>query len=75
MKRLKDEKYLEVNNMTIKGIVDQLVLGFENMGKRSVDVTSKDLEGQSLFIQGLKANEKKRFSKNRLLLSRLDLLL
>ena len=67
--RLAGEAYLETNNMTIKGIVDMLVVDFENKMKRSVDVTSRDQDPEPVFIQGLLPNQKKRFRSNRLFLS------
>ena len=68
--RLAGEAYLETNNMTIKGIVDMKVIEFENNLKRSIDVTNRNSEVEPVFIQGLQPNPKRRFRKNRLLLSR-----
>jgi hypothetical protein len=68
--RLAGEDYLETNNMTLKGIVDMHVVDFENTIKRSVDVTNRNWEAETVWIQGLRPNSKKRFKSNRLILSR-----
>jgi hypothetical protein len=56
--------------MTLKGIVDMHVVDFENRIKRSVDVTNRNWEAETVWIQGLRPNNKKRFKSNRLILSR-----
>ena len=67
--RLAGEDYLETNNMTIKGIVDMHVVDFENGLKRSFDLTRRKPNPETVFIQGLKPNNKKGFRNNRLLLT------
>lgn len=67
--RLAGEDYLETNNLTLKGIVDMLVVDFENKIKRSMDVTSRNKEAEQVWIQGLRPNSQKRFKSNRLMLS------
>ena len=46
------------------------VIEFENNVKRSMDVTNRKREAEPVWIQGLKANNKKGFKSNRLFLSR-----
>lgn len=70
LERLRGEDYLEMNGMTIEGIIDKEVNEFENVKKRSIDVTNKNQTGEAIFIQGLRANKAKNFVQNRLQLSR-----
>ena len=67
LERLKDEKYLEKDGLTIQSIVDREMVDFENKMKRNLDVTKK-LVTEVVWIQGLKANHdrEKRFLTNRM---------
>jgi hypothetical protein len=56
--------------MTIEGIIDTLVVEFENTTKRSIDVTNKNRRGESLFIAGLRQNTAKQLKQNRLHITR-----
>lgn len=64
--RLEGENYLEINSLTIESIIDSQVVLFENERKRSVDVLASNVAHKPFFIQGLRPNAEKRFSKNRL---------
>ncbi len=71
--RLEGEDYLEVNGLTIEGIIDSQVIAFENEMKRSVDVAASNIPTEIVYIQGLRANPhpEKRFLNNRLKIERL----
>jgi len=73
MARLADETYLEVDGLTIEGIVDEKMLEFENRYKRTVDVTRRDLPGDALSIPRLRADRAKRFAQGRYLFNRYDI--
>jgi hypothetical protein len=71
--RLKGEDYLEVNGLTVEGIIDSQVIAFENETKRSVDVVASNIPTEIVYIQGLRANSlpEKRFLNNRVKIERL----
>lgn len=62
--RLKDETYLEDGDYKIDGIIDALVVGFENRTKRYLNVT-KIVPTTIIEVQGLQKNVQKRFLKNK----------
>lgn len=62
--RLKDETYLEDGDYKIDGIIDALVVGFENRTKRHLNVT-KIVPTTIIEVQGLQKNVQKRFLKNK----------
>lgn len=70
--RLEGEKYLERDNFTIEGIVDGLVLMFENHTKRTLDVNDKNTPTERITVQGLRADDRKGFGVNRLFVTRND---
>ena len=57
------------NDFSIHGIIDGLVVKWENGDKREVDVYNSSQRLDSLFIQGLGKDEQKRFKKHRLFLN------
>jgi len=69
-KKLKHEKYLEKNGKSIQSIIDGKVMDFENVGKRMIDVTKKSNDIETVWIDDLLPNSKKRFYQNALELSR-----
>ena len=66
MKRLKHETYLVKNGKTIQSIVEGKVIEFENGEKRVIDTADEYFETDPIYIDDLRANSKKRFSQNRL---------
>ncbi|KAE9377463.1 hypothetical protein N431DRAFT_329570 [Stipitochalara longipes BDJ] len=73
LKRLKHEKYLVKNGKTIKSIVEGKVIDFENGEKRLIDTANEHYEPDSIWIDDLKANSAKRFSQNRLIISKREM--
>ncbi|KFZ03935.1 hypothetical protein V502_10543 [Pseudogymnoascus sp. VKM F-4520 (FW-2644)] len=73
--RLQGEDYLEVNGLTIESIIDVRLFDFENEMKRSMDIVTFNNLPDVIFVQGLRANPnpEKRFTKNRVKISRTDL--
>jgi hypothetical protein len=67
---LENENYLETHGYTIEGIVDKEVLQFENQIKRIVDVNDNTMPNTRIDIQGLKADNKKGFGKNKMWITR-----
>lgn len=72
LKRLKHEKYLVKNGKTIKSIVEGKVVEFENGEKRLIDTVNESFETDSIYIDDLRANSTKRFTQNRLWISKWD---
>ncbi|KAM0169736.1 hypothetical protein ACHAPF_009685 [Botrytis cinerea] len=73
--RLRGEDYLEVNRSTIEGIIDKLLVKFENDVKRNIDVAADSVPTVWIDIPGLRANKNpdKRFLNNRLKMGCADL--
>lgn len=69
--RLKRAKYLEKNGKTINSIVEAKVMDFENVEKRMIDLTNKDYQLETIYIDDLQPDAKKGFDQNRLKISRL----
>jgi hypothetical protein len=70
LKRLKHEKYLVKNGKTIKSIVEGKVIEFENGEKRLIDTVNESFETEPIFIDDLRANPTKRFTQNRMVISK-----
>jgi uncharacterized protein YkvS len=70
LKRLKHEKYLVKNGKTIKSIAEGKVIEFENGEKRLIDTANENFETEPIYIDDLRANSAKRFSQNRLGISK-----
>jgi hypothetical protein len=70
LKRLKHEKYLVKNWKTIKSIVEGRVVEFENGEKRLIAATDEKFQPVLIYIDDLKANSGKRFSQNRIEISK-----
>jgi hypothetical protein len=61
--RLWDEKYLEVGDVTIGGIINSLAVDFESIYKRHYDGALP--KAIKLFVQNLVADDSKRFTSGR----------
>jgi len=70
LKRLKHEKYLVKNGKTIKSIVEGKAIDFENGEKRLIDTANENFETAPIWIDDLRANSAKRFSQNRIAISK-----
>ena len=70
LQRLAKERYLVDNKNTLKSIVEKKTVIFENYQKRVFDVTTHEVEVIPIHIEYLKANRKKGFYPNNLLLKR-----
>ncbi|QKX56906.1 uncharacterized protein TRUGW13939_04014 [Talaromyces rugulosus] len=74
--RLEGETYLNIDtgdltkSISIDGIIDSLVIDFENQDKRNVDITDSNFSGQDVFVYGLRPNKDKNFVYNRMRLNR-----
>ncbi|RYP47954.1 hypothetical protein DL768_006109 [Monosporascus sp. mg162] len=65
--RLKDEKYLEKDGITIDGIVETIMMNeFEYRCKRSFDITVPNQHYKAFACEGLKEDKSKGFGQNRL---------
>ncbi|RYP76031.1 hypothetical protein DL770_007309 [Monosporascus sp. CRB-9-2] len=65
--RLKDEKYLEKDGITIDGIVETIMMNeFEYRCKRSFDITIPNQPYKAFACEGLKEDKSKGFGQNRL---------
>ncbi|PVH69481.1 hypothetical protein DL98DRAFT_522149 [Cadophora sp. DSE1049] len=73
LKRLKHENYLVKNGKSIKSIVEGKVIEFENGEKRLIDIADEYFEPVPVYIDDLKANSKKRFSQNRLRITKREM--
>jgi hypothetical protein len=74
--RLKDETYLappaegRSKMITIEGIIASQVWEFETRVKRNCDIMDSNFRGHPFCIPGLKANQEKNFTDNRLRLDK-----
>lgn len=59
-----EREYVEQNGYTFEGVLDVAVLEFEDKLKRRVDITSPMMTLQTVRIQGIRTNAKKRFRTN-----------
>ncbi|RHZ51804.1 Hsp70 family protein [Aspergillus thermomutatus] len=76
--RLRDETYLASptagtgKKITIEGIIASKVCEFETRVKRNCDIMDRNFTGHPFFIQGLKENQAKKFTDNRMRLDKND---
>ncbi|KAH8685484.1 hypothetical protein BGZ60DRAFT_365995 [Tricladium varicosporioides] len=73
LNRLQDETYLEKNGKTIKSIVEAKVIEFENGEKRQINTVKERFGVERVYIDDLRRDDTKRFSQNRLVISRREM--
>lgn len=71
--KLSGADYLEANGVTLTSIAQEKTNEFENHQKRVVDVNDRKAHIATIFINYLREDRKKHFSKNNLELKRLGL--
>jgi hypothetical protein len=70
MEYLQTETYLEKNGKTIRSIIENQTIIFENEGKRIIDVVKHDATLEPVFIDDLREDPKNNQFQNRLCLQR-----
>ncbi|ESZ91711.1 hypothetical protein SBOR_7906 [Sclerotinia borealis F-4128] len=61
---------IETNGRTIEGIVDQQTIKFENVLKRTIDVTNELMPCTAIHIDGIRESQEKGFTNNRVVIKR-----
>lgn len=64
LKKLETETYLNLNQTTIEGIVETILLDFETRLKRSIDVTDPKMRTERITVWGLRDDPEKHFQQN-----------